>query len=129
VLVIVLDTVRADHLSVYGYERDTSPNLKALSLDSALYTHAQSASDITLTSHASLFTGMYPSWHGAYCQPPDAAYGRELSKNVPTIAEILAAHGYTTLGVAANFVPALGLRATTRLSGVSRPASGARANR
>jgi arylsulfatase A-like enzyme len=102
VVLIVMDTVRADHLSVYGYERETSPNLKALARDSAVYTHAQSAADITLTSHASLFTGMYPSWHGAYCQPPEAAYGRELSKKAPTLAEILRGRGYSTLGVAAN---------------------------
>jgi arylsulfatase A-like enzyme len=102
VLVIVMDTVRADHLSVYGYQHDTSPNLRALARDATLYTHAQSAADITLTSHASLFTGMYPSWHSAYCQPPEAAYGRELSKKVSTLAEILAGRGYTTLGVAAN---------------------------
>ena len=102
VLVIVMDTVRADHLSLYGYERDTSPNLKALAQDSVVYTRAQSAADITLTSHASLFTGMYPSWHGAYCKEPDAAYGRPVQKDVPTLAELLRAQGYTTLGVAAN---------------------------
>jgi hypothetical protein len=89
VVLIVMDTVRADHLSVYGYQRDTTPNLKVLAQDSAIYTHTQSAADITLTSHASLFTGMYPSWHGAYCQPPEAVYGRELSKTAPTLAEIL----------------------------------------
>jgi arylsulfatase A-like enzyme len=102
VVLIVMDTVRADHLSVYGYERETTPNLNVLARDSAIYTHAQSAADITLTSHASLFTGMYPSWHGAYCQPPEAAYGRELSKKVPTVTEILRGRGYSTLGVAAN---------------------------
>lgn len=102
VLVIVMDTVRADHLSLYGYARDTSPNLKALAQDSVVYTHAQSAADITLTSHASLFTGMYPSWHGAYCKAPEASYGRPLLKNVPTVAEILQGQGYTTLGVASN---------------------------
>ncbi len=102
VVLIVMDTVRADHMSVYGYERETTPNLKVLAQDSAVYTHAQSAADITLTSHASLFTGMYPSWHGAYCQPPEAAYGRELSKNAPTLAQIYRDRGYATLGVAAN---------------------------
>jgi len=102
VLVIVMDTVRADHLSLYGYERDTSPNLRALAQEAAVYTHAQSAADITLTSHASLFTGMYPSWHGAYCRTPEAAYGRPLLANVPTLAELLHGQGYSTLGVAAN---------------------------
>jgi hypothetical protein len=102
IVLIVMDTVRADHLSVYGYGLETTPNLKALAQDAAIYTQAQSAADITLTSHASLFTGMYPSWHGAYCRPPEAPYGRELSKRWPTLAEILRGGGYSTLGVAAN---------------------------
>ncbi len=101
-VVIVMDTVRGDHLSIDGYSRDTTPHLRALARDSVVYTHAQAPSDITLTSHASLFTGMYPSWHGAYCQPPQAAYGRELSSKYPTLAELLHRDGYQTLGVAAN---------------------------
>src|SRR5262249_54966979 len=88
-VLIVMDTVRADHLSLQGYTRDTTPRLKALSQDSVVYTNAFSASDITLTSHASLFTGMYPSWHGSYSQPPSAVYGRELSPQYPTLAELL----------------------------------------
>ena len=102
VVLIVMDTVRADHVSALGYERDTTPNLKRLAADSVVYANTVSASDITLTSHASLFTGMYPSWHGAYCQPPEAAYGRELAKQYPTLAEVLKANGYQTVGIAAN---------------------------
>jgi arylsulfatase A-like enzyme len=102
VVLIVMDTVRADHLSLYGYERDTTPNLKALARDSVAYTNAISASDITLTSHATMFTGMYPSWHSAYCQPPEATYGRKLSNKYPTLAELMKKGGYETLGVAAN---------------------------
>jgi arylsulfatase A-like enzyme len=102
VVLIVMDTVQADHLAVYGYQRDTTPNLRDLARDSMVYTNAMSASDITLTSHASLFTGMYPSWHGAYCDPKNAAYGRKLSSQYPTIAELLHAGGYHTTGVAAN---------------------------
>lgn len=102
VLLIVMDTVRADHLSVYGYGRDTTPNLKRLAAESVIYPNALSAADITLTSHASLFTGVYPSWHGAYCQPPDATYGGAVRKNVPTLAEVMKQGGYATLGVAAN---------------------------
>jgi arylsulfatase A-like enzyme len=101
-LVIVMDTVRADHMSIYGYKRDTTPNLKKLAADSVLYTNALAPSNFTLTSHASLFTGMYPSWHGAYCDPPDASYGRAVSAGVPTLAEILSRNGYRTLGVSAN---------------------------
>ncbi len=102
ILLLVMDTVHADHLSVYGYDRDTTPNLKELARESMVYTNAISASDITLSSHASLFTGMYPSWHGAYCDPRNAVYGRAISQRYPTIAELLRAGGYQTKGVAAN---------------------------
>jgi arylsulfatase A-like enzyme len=102
VLVIVMDTVRGDHLAVNGYHLPTTPNLQALAQDSVVYTQAMSASDFTLTSHASLFTGMYPSWHGAFCQPPEAAYGRRLDDSVPTLAGLLARQGYSTVAVAAN---------------------------
>jgi arylsulfatase A-like enzyme len=102
VVLIVMDTVRADHLSVYGYDRDTTPNLKALAAHSVAYSNAISASDITLTSHASIFTGMYASWHSAYCQPPEAAFGRKLADKYPTVAELLKKSGYETVGVAAN---------------------------
>ncbi|MEO8597382.1 MAG: sulfatase [Candidatus Solibacter sp.] len=102
ILLIVMDTVRADHLSVYGYDRDTTPNLKNLAGDSMVYSNALSASDITLSSHASLFTGMYPSWHGAYCDPRNAAYGRAITDRYPTVAELLQRAGYQTQGVAAN---------------------------
>jgi arylsulfatase A-like enzyme len=101
-LVIVMDTVRADHMSLYGYKRDTTPNLRRLADDSVVYTHAIAPSNFTLTSHASLFTGMYASWHGAYCDPPDSSYGRALSKDVPTLAEVLSRAGYKTFGVSAN---------------------------
>jgi arylsulfatase A-like enzyme len=102
IVLIVMDTVRADHLSVYGYGRDTSRNLAALAEDAVAYNNAISTSDITLTSHASLFTGMYASWHSAYCQPPEAPYGRRLTDKYPTLAELLKKGGYETIGVAAN---------------------------
>jgi arylsulfatase A-like enzyme len=102
ILLIVMDTVHADHLSLYGYNRDTTPNLKNLAKDSMVYSNAISASDITLSSHASLFTGMYPSWHGAYCDPRNAPYGRAISGGYPTVAELLRGAGYQTQGVAAN---------------------------
>lgn len=100
VILIVMDTVRADHLSIYGYARDTTPNLRRLAADSVLYPQAVSAADVTLTSHASIFSGLYASWHGAYCQG-DNIYGRPMGP-VPTMAEVLARDGYHTLGVAAN---------------------------
>lgn len=123
VIVIVIDTVRADHLSVYGYDRDTTPNLKKLAEDSAVYDQAFSASDITLTSHATLFTGMYASWHGAHCQPPEATYGRAVEPQVPTLAEVLSAKGYRTLGAAANLYlrPDFGLQRGFQTFRIPRP--------
>jgi len=111
VILISLDTVRADHLSVYGYSRDTSPNLRALAREATVFTKAVAASDITLTSHASMFTGLYGSQHGAYrvLQPQEnhgvqwgAAVGMPLPANSKTLAKILAGHGYQTIGVVAN---------------------------
>src|SRR5262249_15418371 len=102
VVLIVMDTTRADHLSLYGYRRDTTPRLRELAKDSTIYPEAISASDITLTSHASIFTGRYASWHGAFCDPASAPYGRPLLPEVPTLAEILKGSGYHTVGVAAN---------------------------
>lgn len=103
VILITLDTVRADHLSLYGYERDTTPNLRRLAAQSTVYTQAISAGDMTLSSHASIFTGMNPSWHKAHFDP---AYegGRPLDTKYPTIAELLSAKGYDTGGVAANYL-------------------------
>jgi arylsulfatase A-like enzyme len=102
IIIVVLDTVRADHLSLYGYNRDTTPNMKKLAKDSVVYKEAIAPSDMTLSSHASLFTGLYAGWHGAHCAPPEAAYGRELAPGVQTLAEMLSSKGYTTLGSAAN---------------------------
>ena len=64
-LLVTLDTTRADHLGLYGYERDTSPQLDELAVESRVYENAYSTSSWTLPSHASLFTGLYPSSHGA----------------------------------------------------------------
>jgi len=115
VILITMDTVRADHLSVYGYERETSPNLKKLAEDSSLYLNAISTSDITLPSHASIFTGLYPTSHGAhhiFNTPSDddlasgfADWPRSpppLDDKFDTIAEILSEKGYSTMAVVAN---------------------------
>lgn len=103
VVVIVMDTVRADHLSVYGYERDTSPHLRQLAAGADLYTRAVATSDMTLATHASLFTGLYPRRHGAHFDPPASPMGRPLADGYDTLAERLAARGYRTAGVVSNF--------------------------
>lgn len=63
VVLIVLDSVRQDHLSCYGYARKTTPHIDRLAAEGTLFENAYSASCWTVPSHASLFTGLYPSQH------------------------------------------------------------------
>ena len=103
VVLITMDTVRADHLSLYGYERDTTPHLRDLAREATVYIHAIATSDETLTTHASIFTGLYPSWHGAYDDPPEHPYGRALAPRFTTLTQVLRADGYWTGAEIANF--------------------------
>lgn len=93
VLVLLLDTLRADRLGCYGNERDLTPSLDALAERGVRYADAMSAASWTLPSHASLFTSTYPSQHGLW---KDQVLPAELS----TIAEVLRAAGYRTAGFA-----------------------------
>lgn len=94
-LLITLDTLRADHLPSYGYERHTGPNIDRLAEGGALFESAFSTSSWTLPAHASMFTGRLPSEHKAdWTEPLDGRY--------PTLAEALAAQGYRTGAFSAN---------------------------
>jgi arylsulfatase A-like enzyme len=103
VVLVVMDTVRADHLSLYGYDRDTTPGLRRLAGKATLYRHCVAPSNYTLSSHASMFTGLYPRSHGAINLPPGASLGEPLDTKFETLAERLAAQGYLNLAVVANF--------------------------
>lgn len=103
VVLITMDTVRADHLSLYSYERDTTPNLRSLARESTVYSRAFATSDETLTTHASIFTGLYPSWHHAYAAPPDFPHGRPLGARYITLAQVLRSNGYWTAAEIANY--------------------------
>jgi arylsulfatase A-like enzyme len=95
VLFIVLDTVRADSLSLYGYIRATSPHLDCLAQRGVRFDHARTPAAWTLPAHASMFTGRWPYELSARPDRPlDAAF--------PTLAEFLRDHGYATAGFAAN---------------------------
>jgi len=95
VLLIVLDTVRAQNLSVYRYARPTTPQLEGFGQSGVLFERAISTASWTLTSHASMFTGRFPYELSAnWLMPLDATY--------PTLAEVLSAHGYLTGGFVAN---------------------------
>ena len=102
VILITMDTVRADHMSLYGYERDTTPHLQELSKNATVYTHAIASSDMTLSTHASMFTGLYVRQHGAHYDLPSAPAGRPLDNKFDTLAEILSENGYKTMAVVAN---------------------------
>jgi len=111
VILVTLDTTRADHLSVYGYERALTPSLDRLARDSVTFTRAWSTSAWTLPAHASIVTGRRPSSHGA-----DAGLAKDhpplesetspgylaglppypLDESATTLAELLAAKGYAT---------------------------------
>ena len=95
VLLIVLDTVRADRLSMYGYNRDTTPNLARLAERGVIFSEARSAAPWTLPSHATLFTGRWP-------HELNVSNDRPLDTTYPTLAEFLAKHGYATAGFIGN---------------------------
>jgi arylsulfatase A-like enzyme len=96
VLLIVLDTLRRDRLSAYGYPRDTSPAFDAFSTRATLFERAVSPAQWTVPAHASLFTGLYPSQHGL------VQGSQKLSGMHPTLAEILRADGYHTVAFCNN---------------------------
>lgn len=95
VLLVVLDTVRADHLGLYGYSRNTSPNLERLARRGVRFEHARAAAPWTLPSHASMFTGRYPHELRTFVNRP-------LDGTYPTLAEVLRDRGYLTAGFVAN---------------------------
>ena len=105
IVLIVMDTVRADHLSCYGYERQTSPRLDKFASGATRYTRAIASAPWTIPSHASIFTGKDPFQHGAHRMEVDG----ELVKNpLPaahfTLAEMFDNEGYLTAAIVANDV-------------------------
>lgn len=96
IVLVVLDTLRADHLPVYGYDRATAPNLDTLAAESTVYENAHAASSWTLPSHASIFTGLYPIAHRAHHEH------RMLDLSYETLAEALQGAGYRTNAVVSN---------------------------
>ncbi|MEN8181681.1 MAG: sulfatase [Myxococcota bacterium] len=105
-VLVVVDTLRSDHLGTYGYSRATSPHLDRLAATGTVFENARAPSSWTKPSVASLFTARRPSEHGA------VSFSEALAAEIPTLAELLGEAGYRTVGVSANFVhvnPASGL--------------------
>jgi arylsulfatase A-like enzyme len=98
VVLVVLDTVRADRLSIHGGSPETSPFLSDLARESTVYERAVSPAPWTLPTHASFFTGQFASVHQA------TAEHRYLRSEWVTAAEILRENGYETVGYSCNSV-------------------------
>lgn len=98
VLLIGVDTLRADHVGCLGYERDTTPTLDRLAREGVLCARTMSTSGWTLPSVMSVMTSLYPDVHQTY------TYEKRLPEEVTTLAEILRANGYTTAGFISNFI-------------------------
>ncbi len=95
VVLMVMDTVRADHLSLHGYHRATTPNLERLAARGVRFDQARATAPWTLPSHASMFTGLWP-------HQTEVGEDRPLDDGPPTLAAFLATRGYLTAGFVAN---------------------------
>jgi arylsulfatase A-like enzyme len=97
IILLVMDTTRRDHLTLYGYQRPTSPSLARLGEESEVYDDAWSVAPWTPSSHASMLTGRLPGEHGVDGEDPVA-----FPPGIPTLPEVLSAAGYVTGGFVSN---------------------------
>ncbi len=93
IILITVDTARADHLGIYGYDRDTSPNIDRLATQGTMFKYNFAAAPSTTPSHATIMTGLYPQTHGV------TASGYKIG-NIDTIASLLSKEGYETAAFA-----------------------------
>ena len=98
-LIVTIDTTRPDRLGFYGNSDIATPNLDRLAARSAVFTRALATTPITLPSHASILTGLYPHHHGVRTNglPP-------LEPDQTTLAELLSEHGYETAAFVSSFI-------------------------
>jgi Sulfatase len=99
IMIIVVDTLRADHLSSYGYQRPTSPNIDKLAQQGVLFEHAFSKAPWTAPSHASILTGRYPHEHRAFWIGNKIPY---LDDKYPVLPEALRERDYRTAAFSGN---------------------------
>ncbi|MBC8501368.1 MAG: sulfatase [DPANN group archaeon] len=97
VIIITIDTLRADHLGTYGYERNTSPNIDALAKEGVLFEQAVTQWPKTSPSIAAMLTGTYGHTNGVM-----RGTKRKINENNTLLAEVLKEHGYITIGVVSN---------------------------
>ncbi len=97
VVILAVDTLRADRLSLYGHDRETSPNLDRLGRDSLVFDRAIAPAPWTTPSFAGVFTGRHPGELGIGFDP------LPLPEEIPTLAEELSSRGYATAGIVSHF--------------------------
>ena len=113
IIFLVLDTHRLERMSVYGYHKDTTPVLGDLSEGATVFDWGIATAPWTVPSHASMFTGLYPTVHQT-----NQSYAT-LPEQIPTLAEKLAANGYETVAFCNNpLVGRSGQRPEARLRAV-----------
>ena len=122
IIILLVDALRSDHLSAYGYPLPTSPAIDRLAREGVLFRNCYAVSNWTVPTHASIFTGLYPSSHGNF-----SMYS-SLDPTIPTLAHILAGKGYRTAsftdnrllgsryGLARGFQKALGVDNVNKVS-------------
>lgn len=96
IIFIVMDTVGAKHMSLYGYPRKTTPNLERIAEECQVYTGCFAPACWTIPSHASMFTGLYPSQHGVH------EGNFFLNENIQNLVPALKMAGYQTHGISSN---------------------------
>lgn len=99
VLVITVDTTRADHIGCYGNDQIQTPNINGLAKEGILFEEAFSVQPVTLPSHCNIFTGQYPFHHGVR----DNNIYRLADENL-TLAEVLSARGYLTTAFISSYI-------------------------
>jgi arylsulfatase A-like enzyme len=102
IVILMLDTARAADMSLYGFEKPTTPRLVELAKDSVLFRNAISVTNWTVPSHASLFTGLVPSVHGSNYLRGNEEVVYPLETGFPTLAALLRESGYSSAAVVAN---------------------------
>jgi len=98
VVLVTIDTLRRDHLGVYGYPRDTSAFVDSLAADGVVFERAYAPIPTTAPSHATIFTSLFPVQHGVRTN------GQRLPRGIETLASRLGASGFTTAGFASTRV-------------------------
>ena len=94
VILITIDTVRADHVGCYGYKDIRTPNIDAIAISGTRFERAYTPVPVTLPAHTAIFTGTYPMYSGMHDFSANT-----LNPSQPTLASVLSSQGYATAAV------------------------------